>query len=141
MSKVGHAAGNCLNMLMGGLFAAVGAFVTLMGVGVIRTDPPNQGEARWFLSLFGLTFFLVGTKLFTISATPRDGQGTRFFQWVQTLLSAGIVVLFGGIFVWSGLQGDGNASPVDRLIFVVVGTLIAIGGLGYSLWKEFARGR
>ncbi len=129
----------CSSMLMGGIFALIGAVTAASGLGVFHGEFFGSTDRSPWAVLFGLTFFLVGTRIFFEGATPPEAQQTLFFQRVRALLTAATAMFFGGTFAWAGLQGDGNAPLADRLIFVVAGVLVAFGGLGYALWKEFTR--
>ncbi|NOY98745.1 MAG: hypothetical protein GXP40_06015 [Chloroflexi bacterium] len=127
--KAGNIFGNCISLAVGLVFAAAGTFIASIGLGVLPVDSSSVDGAPWMFVGFGLMFFLVGTKVFSAGATPADARQTVFFQTAQALLTGGILLLFGSIFVWVGLQPDENATLVDHLIFVIVGLLIAGWGL------------
>ncbi|OQY27723.1 MAG: hypothetical protein B6I38_09845 [Anaerolineaceae bacterium 4572_5.1] len=135
--KLGKIFGWFISLVIGSIFAGMGAGIVLLALNIIPVDASAIDAPLWMSITFGLVFFLAGTRIFSMGTASANAIQTPFVQWTQSLLTLGIFLLFGGIFIWIGLKPDDSAALSDRLLFAGIGLLIACWGL-WSVGREIA---
>ncbi len=92
-----------MGALMGCVSMAIGAFLLMAGLGVIRLDPQSVHGPLWIMGAAGLMFFLAGLLILFQSIAGPGAEQLPLFQWVQYILVGGILVAFSAVFIWVGL--------------------------------------
>ena len=113
-------------ILLGILFGALGAWMSLAGLGVIKTGILDmRGPAQ---VVAGLMFFFAGAWSFFQSTLGPTGQNLPVYPWIQYFLILPILAGFGFILLWAGIEsGD--------LSIVLLGILPLLGALWFAIAK------
>jgi cytochrome bd-type quinol oxidase subunit 2 len=113
-------------MLLGILFGLLGAWMSLVGAGVLKTRLGGlEGPAQ---VVGGLMFFFAGAWSFFQSTLGPGGQDLPVYPWIQYFMILPILAGFGLIMFLSGAE-TGETS------LFLLGILPLLGTLWYAIAK------
>jgi len=117
-------------ILLGILFGLLGAWMSLEGLGLLRTGIPDmQGSAQ---VVGGLMFFFAGAWSFFQSTLGPGGQDLPIYTWIQFFMILPILAGFGLIMILAGMEsGD--------LLIAFLGILPLLGAVWFAIAKFPAR--
>jgi cytochrome bd-type quinol oxidase subunit 2 len=113
-------------MLLGILFGLLGAWMSLVGAGVLKTR--LGGLAGPAQVVGGLMFFFAGAWSFFQSTLGPGGQNLPVYPWIQYFMILPILAGFGLIMFLSGAE-TGETS------LFLLGILPLLGALWYAIAK------
>ena len=117
-------------ILLGILFSLLGAWMSLEGLGLLRTGVPGmQGSAQ---VVGGLMFFFAGAWSFFQSTLGPGGQDLPIYPWIQFFMVLPILSGFGLIMILAGMESG------DSLI-AFLGILPLLGAAWFAIAKFPAR--
>jgi hypothetical protein len=113
-------------ILLGILFGLLGAGMTLVGLGLIKTGIRElQGPGQ---VVGGLMFFFAGAWSFFQSTLGPGGQDLPVYPWIQYVLIMPILAGFGVILLLAGME-------MGETFIALLGILPLLGAAWYALVK------
>jgi hypothetical protein len=114
------------NILLGILFALLGAGMSLAGAGILKTglsDMQGHGQV-----VAGLMFFFAGAWSFFRGTLGPGGQDLPVYPWIEYLLVLPILAGFGIILLLDGMET--GEFPIS-----ILGILPLLGAVWYAISK------
>ena len=113
-------------ILLGILFGALGAWMSLAGLGIVKTgirDMQGPGQV-----VAGLMFFFAGAWSFFRGTLGPAGQNLPIYPWIEYFMVLPILAGFGFIILWAGVEsGD--------FFIALLGILPLLGALWFAIAK------
>jgi hypothetical protein len=114
------------NLLLGILFGLLGAWMSLVGAGLLKTSlPAMQGPIQ---VASGLLFFFAGAWSFFRGSLGPGGQDLPVFPWIQYFLVLPILADFGIIMVLAGTEAG-------ETMLTLLGVLPLLGAAWFAIAK------
>jgi len=117
-------------ILLGILFGLLGAWMSLEGLGLLRTGITDmQGSAQ---VVGGLMFFFAGAWSFFQSTLGPGGQDLPIYPWIQFFTVLPILAGFGLIMILAGMESGDS-------LRAFLGILPLLGAVWFAIAKFPAR--
>jgi hypothetical protein len=114
------------NILLGLFFALLGAWTSLVGAGILKTNLQDmQGPGQ---VVAGLMFFFAGAWSFFRGTLGPGGQNLPVYPWIEYFLILPILAGFGLILLLSG-------TDMGESFISLLGILPLMGALWYAVAK------
>ena len=117
-------------IFLGILFGLLGAWMSLEGLGLVRTGIPDmQGTGQ---VVGGLMFFFAGAWSFFQSTLGPGGQNLPIYPWIQFFMVLPILAGFGLILIVAGTE-------TGEILISILGILPLLGAVWFAIAKFPAR--
>ena len=142
-------------MGFGAIFFLTGAFIVMVAIGIIPSDPSDFNAPRWVVGAAGLVFMLAGTMVALQGAFAPNPESSILYLWLTLILGTIFMLLFSSMFLWVGFgpgerefSSSGGVGPVSvsgggndltgRLVFGAGGLfmLLMTFFMTYANWKK-----
>ena len=114
------------SILLGILFGLLGAWMSLMGAGILKTGLSDiQGPGQ---VVAGLMFFFAGAWSFFRGTLGPSGQDLPVYPWIKYILILPILAGFGFILLLAGME-------TGEFFISLFGILPLLGAIWYAIGK------
>ena len=117
-------------IFLGILFGLLGAWMSLEGLGLVRTGIPDMMGAGQVIG--GLMFFFAGAWSFFQSTLGPGGQKLPIYPWIQFFMVLPILAGFGLILIVAGME-------TGETLISILGILPLLGAVWFAIAKFPAR--
>lgn len=119
-------------IILGILFGLLGAWISLEGLGLVRTGIPDMVGPGQVVG--GLMFFFAGAWSFFQSTLGPGGQDLPIYPWIQYFMILPILAGFGFILILAGVE-------TGETLISILGILPLLGVLWFVIAKFPARAK